>query len=215
MRIDNGRNFIQTADQRSADQRSSPGSHASEGLLPSQQKSQGAGGAQSQTPGPHLVTSSTVENEGNQSAKGGKSQGPPSQGKQATDPRALAVIAQLRQTDQKVRMHEAAHISAGGAYVTGGPSYTYQTGPDGKRYAVSGEVQIDTSPVPDDPEATIIKMEAIRKAALAPAQPSSQDLSVAASAARNEQEARREAHSRNNDQLGEKNQAKPTLDVKG
>ena len=41
---------------------------------------------------------------------------------------------------------------------------------------------IDTSPVPGDPEATIDKMEVVKRAALAPAEPSVQDRSVAAQA---------------------------------
>ena len=47
---------------------------------------------------------------------------------------------------------------------------------------MAGEVGIDTSKVPGDPEATIEKMERVKAAALAPASPSSQDLRVAASA---------------------------------
>lgn len=108
------------------------------------------------------------------------------------DAEALAVISELKQTDKKVRAHEAAHIAAGGQYVSGGASYEYQTGPDGKRYAVGGEVQIDTSEVPNDPEATIAKMEVVRRAALAPSNPSSQDRSVAAAATRKMSEARLE-----------------------
>ena len=58
------------------------------------------------------------------------------------------------------------------------PSYTYQVGPDGQRYAIGGEVRIDTSPE-KDPEATIRKMEIVKRAALAPAEPSAQDVKVA------------------------------------
>ena len=80
-------------------------------------------------------------------------------------------VAKLKQRDAEVRAHEQAHIAAGGHYVRGGANYEYQTGPDGKRYAVGGEVSIDTSPVPDDPQATITKMQTVRRAALAPAKP--------------------------------------------
>jgi len=48
---------------------------------------------------------------------------------------------------------------------------------------VGGEVSIDTSPEPGDPEATLQKMRRVRAAALAPAYPSSQDLKVASNAA--------------------------------
>ena len=61
-------------------------------------------------------------------------------------------------------------------------SFTYKTGPDGKNYAVAGEVGIDTSPVNGDPQATIEKARVIQRAALAPAEPSAQDYRVAQSA---------------------------------
>ncbi len=85
----------------------------------------------------------------------------------------------LKRQDREVRAHETAHASAGGT-LAGAPVLQYRTGPDGKRYAVSGEVSIDTSKVAHDPQATIAKMQQVRKAALAPANPSSQDFKVAA-----------------------------------
>ena len=91
------------------------------------------------------------------------------------------VVAKLKTTDREVRAHEQAHATAGGQHA-GAPSYEYQRGPDGRQYAVGGEVPIDTSPVPGDPEATIDKMEVVKRAALAPAEPSGQDRSVAAQA---------------------------------
>jgi len=102
------------------------------------------------------------------------------------------VVEELRNRDREVRAHEHAHKAAAGPYATGGPTYTYQTGPDGKRYAIGGEVQIDTSEVPNDPEATIRKAQTIRRAALAPAEPSSQDQRVAAQARVIENRARQE-----------------------
>ncbi|WP_051434528.1 putative metalloprotease CJM1_0395 family protein [Desulfonatronum lacustre] len=102
------------------------------------------------------------------------------------------VLEQLRQRDAEVRAHEQAHVAAGGQYVTAGVSYTYETGPDGRQYAVGGEVSIDTSPVPGNPEQTEQKAQTIRRAALAPASPSPQDVKVATSAAQMEAEARME-----------------------
>jgi len=100
--------------------------------------------------------------------------------------RAAALEAQevtkLQARDKEVRAHELAHATVGGAS-TGAPSYSYQTGPDGKQYAVGGEVSVDLSPVPGDPTATIAKMQKVHAAALAPASPSTQDNRVAASAA--------------------------------
>lgn len=92
-----------------------------------------------------------------------------------------ALVKELARTDQEVRRHERAHAAAGGAHA-GAPSYSYQQGPDGQRYAVNGEVSIDISPVQGDPGATLQKMRQVKAAALAPAQPSGQDRSVAAAA---------------------------------
>jgi len=92
------------------------------------------------------------------------------------------MISELQSRDREVRSHEAAHVSAGGSLVVSGPSFTYQKGPDGRSYAIGGEVQIDVSPVANDPEATLKKSEQIRRAALAPADPSAQDLRVASNA---------------------------------
>jgi|SRR5581483_1943496 len=102
------------------------------------------------------------------------------------DTQKLAKIAQLKATDRHVRAHEEAHLAVAGPYATGGPSYTFAIGPDGERYAVGGEVRLNTSPVPSDPEATIQKAKTIEAAANAPVDPSSQDRQVAADAARME-----------------------------
>ncbi len=101
----------------------------------------------------------------------------------ALDQAQLQQVQQLRQRDREVRAHEMAHLVAAGSYALGGPSFEYQVGPDGQRYAIGGHVNIDTSPVPGDPEATLRKAETIRRAALAPGDPSPQDRSVAAAAA--------------------------------
>lgn len=90
-------------------------------------------------------------------------------------------IQQLKQRDQEVRTHEQAHAAMGGGS-TGAPSYEFKVGPDGKKYAVNGEVSVDVSPVKGDPTATIAKMEKVHAAALAPANPSGQDRRVAAQA---------------------------------
>lgn len=106
-------------------------------------------------------------------------------------PDQQAQVAQLKLTDAKVRAHEQAHLSVGGDLVIGGPSFSYEAGPDRRLYAVSGEVSIDTTPG-RTPEETIPKAQHIRATALAPAEPSSQDQSVAAQASQMEVEARLE-----------------------
>lgn len=102
------------------------------------------------------------------------------------------LVTRLQARDREVRTHEQAHLSAAGDLAIGGPTYDYQRGPDGKRYAVGGEVQIDTSEVPNDPQATLSRAERIKRAALAPAEPSSQDRRVAAKADQIANKARRE-----------------------
>ncbi|MBK1693167.1 hypothetical protein CKO09_00205 [Chromatium weissei] len=97
-------------------------------------------------------------------------------------PDELATLQFLKQRDTEVRAHEQAHIAAGGRYITSTASYDYQTGADGVRYAIGGEVGIDTSPVAGNPAATLDKARTVRQAALAPAEPSGQDLQVAAAA---------------------------------
>jgi hypothetical protein len=91
----------------------------------------------------------------------------------------LQQIRKLAERDREVRAHEQAHASVGGEFA-GAISLTTERGPDGKNYAVAGEVSIDTSKVANDPQATLDKSQVIRNAALAPADPSSQDRRVAA-----------------------------------
>jgi hypothetical protein len=83
----------------------------------------------------------------------------------------LAIVAQLAVTDRHVSAHEEAHLAAAGPYATGGPTYIYQQGPDGKLYAVGGEVTLDDSPVSGDPAATVEKEKTVIAAADAPAIP--------------------------------------------
>ncbi|MCL1826220.1 MAG: hypothetical protein FWG26_09860 [Betaproteobacteria bacterium] len=100
-------------------------------------------------------------------------------------------VEELKSTDRAVRAHEAAHMAAGGSLVTSGASFSYETGPDGQRYAVAGEVGIDTSKG-RTPEETLARADQIRAAALAPADPSGQDRAVAAAAAQMAADARAE-----------------------
>lgn len=106
-------------------------------------------------------------------------------------PKQEARVRELQRLDAKVRAHEQAHAAVGGQYA-GAPSYETTRGPDGRVYATGGHVSIDLSPVPGDPAATIQKMEVVKRAALAPAEPSAQDRSVAQKAERLRLEAQRE-----------------------
>lgn len=113
---------------------------------------------------------------------------PDSERQRELDEAQLAEIRELVARDREVRAHERAHAAAGGQYA-GSPVYSFQRGPDGVSYAVGGEVSIDTSKEAT-PEATLNKAEVIRRAALAPAEPSPQDRRVAADAAQMATEAR-------------------------
>lgn len=113
-------------------------------------------------------------------------------------------VQQLAQIDRQVRAHEQAHMAAAGSYARGGPSYTYTMGPDGKLYAVGGQVAIDTSPVTGSPEATIRKARAIQAAANAPVDPSPQDRAVAAAAAQMELAARLEQASEDSEKASQR-----------
>jgi len=103
----------------------------------------------------------------------------------------IGKVDELKSRDQEVRVHEQAHAAVGGRYASS-PSYEYERGPDGKSYAVGGEVQIDVSPVNGDPQATIQKMQLVRRAAMAPAQPSAADRAIAADASNKATQARAE-----------------------
>lgn len=101
--------------------------------------------------------------------------------KQAEEsPEYRTAILELATIEKKVLAHEQAHMSAGGD-LAGSASYSYTVGPDGKRYISGGEVPI-SMPASDDKEQMLKDLEQVKKAALAPAEPSSQDQKVAAEA---------------------------------
>ncbi|MEG0386327.1 MAG: putative metalloprotease CJM1_0395 family protein [Solibacillus sp.] len=103
-------------------------------------------------------------------------------------PEVKKEINQLKQTEREVIAHETAHKAAG-AGVTGGISYTHTTGPDDQSYITGGEVSIQM-PSAGESDSTISVLEKVRQAALAPAEPSAQDLRVAASASAQIQQVR-------------------------
>ena len=110
-------------------------------------------------------------------------------------------LQELKSRDIEVKKHERTHQRVGSPY-TSAPSYEYETGPDGKKYAVAGSVNIDSSDA-DTPEKTAEKMRIIIKAAKAPAQPSSKDLSVAADASRRLNEANAKVQKEKQEQMKE------------
>lgn len=100
-------------------------------------------------------------------------------------------VMNLKVRDREVRAHEQAHLATAGQYAAGGASFTFQVGPDGNRYAIGGEVPVDISSG-TTPEETIRKMDRIRAAALAPAEPSAADRQIAAQASMKAAQARQE-----------------------
>ena len=157
-----------------------------------------------QVPQPPLASPSSskqASNEGAEAAadpEAGTSSSPAGDSQELSEEEQREV-EKLKDRDREVRAHEQAHVAAAGPYSRGGPKYEYERGPDSRRYAVGGEVGIDTSPVEGDPEATIQKARVVKRAALAPAEPSGQDRQVAAEASRMETEARREIAKRDRD----------------
>ena len=108
--------------------------------------------------------------------------------KNLNNPKIREQIIKLKEIDAHVKAHEAAHKAAGGSFA-GAAHYTYVTGPDGKKYAIAGEVPIIIKKG-NTPEETIANMQIVKAAALAPSDPSSQDLKVAARAEMIENQAR-------------------------
>lgn len=105
------------------------------------------------------------------------------------DEAEMRELQELKSRDREVKTHEQAHINASGSIPTSAPSYDYETGPDGQRYAVGGSVSYKM-PSTDCPEEQIKLAQQLKRMALAPAQPSSKDRSIAAKATQKESQAR-------------------------
>lgn len=121
----------------------------------------------------------------------------PSSETEHLEPQQLQELEKLKSRDLEVRQHEHAHLAVAGQYASGGASFTYEKGPDGAKYAIGGEVPINISEE-SSPEATILKMQVIKRAALAPASPSSADRAIAAQADAQAAQARQEVSAQQN-----------------
>lgn len=106
-------------------------------------------------------------------------------------------IHELENIQREVIAHENAHQAAAGE-LGGGISYTYTKGPDGKSYITGGEVPIRFKEG-STPEETLQNMQKVQRAASAPADPSGQDMKVAAKAAAMASKARREISKENSE----------------
>ncbi|MBI1206910.1 MAG: hypothetical protein GC191_06435 [Azospirillum sp.] len=93
----------------------------------------------------------------------------------STNDASTADSEKLKSADRAARQRAQAQLAAAGAF-GGQVVYQYQRGADGTSYVVGASVTFDVTPVPNDPAATIRKMQTIRAAALASGQPTLQDL---------------------------------------
>ncbi len=137
---------------------------------------------------PNAVSAFSSEREANTGRPEAPSSGP---GASTVSDQALQEQRELARRDREVRAHEQAHKAIAGQYA-GQVRYEYTQGPDGRRYAVAGSVEVDLRPA-EDPERTIEKMEQVLRAALAPSEPSAADRQITAQANQLILEARAEA----------------------
>lgn len=152
-----------------------------------QEQEQGA--EKSQAQGQGQVQGQETQTKG-QESKPSSSQTPKGIDGQELTEEEQQKVKEMKERHEEVRVHENAHKSAGGQYAAA-PTYTYETGPDGKRYITDGEVSIDIGEE-KDPQATIEKMQIVKRAAMAPAEPSGQDRKVYQEANQKEAAARQE-----------------------
>lgn len=88
------------------------------------------------------------------------------------------VLDKFEASDANIRSHEQSHASSIHAST---PQYNYQQGPDGKLYAVGGNVRMDTS-IPKDPAQAAAKMDNLSQAAGAPHDLSAADAQISRTA---------------------------------
>ncbi len=90
-----------------------------------------------------------------------------------------ALLDKLKARDSLVRGHETAHIMAAGGQATGPAQYTYQTGPDGRQYAIGGSVNIAVVSSPSSDEDAANQAATASRAAMANSEMSLCDMQVA------------------------------------
>jgi len=118
-------------------------------------------------------------------------------GPEGQDSSEQKAVEELKRRDKEVRMHEAAHSSNPDLVKIGAAQFDYTIGPDGKAYATGGRVTLATGN-PRTPEEALSKAEALKKAAMAPGEPSSKDFQALNSAVAMEFEARNQIYSDKN-----------------
>lgn len=124
---------------------------------------------------PHLVKRD--DQPGPEGAKDGGAKGADGRELSQSD---QELLQRLQARDAKVRNHEAAHVMAAGGQASL-PTYEYQLGPDGRRYAIGGAVNLS---ILSTGEAGADARQAGRalRAALATGEPSAKDIQAAGKA---------------------------------
>jgi len=144
-------------------------------------------------------------------AEGGQQEAAADPADEAQKAREREAVRQLEQQDREVREAQSAHAAAAGL-LGGAPTFTYRVGPDGRLYAISGEVRLDTTAVPGDPEATLRKARQIEEAAFTPGDSSPEDRRAAAIASALASRARQEL-ARQQEEEGERTERATTAHV--
>jgi len=98
-------------------------------------------------------------------------------------------VRELERLDRVVRAQENVHRAVAPEVVSGDSTFEFEVGPDGRRYAVRGETRIEL-PRSGDPDQIVHDAQLALRAALAPAQVSSEDRVLAMRAAGLEARAR-------------------------
>lgn len=92
------------------------------------------------------------------------------------------VLDKFKSKDSEVKAHEQAHATNSSSNST--VKYNYQMGPDGRLYAVGGEIRLDTS-IPKDPTRALSKLDELIRASSAPSELSQADMQISRSASLN------------------------------
>ena len=82
------------------------------------------------------------------------------------DAEERAELRRLQARDARIRAKEMARLGAAGSLALSGARFRFEVGPDGRKYAVDGEVRVDTAHE-GDPERNLEKARQLQVTALA------------------------------------------------
>lgn len=110
------------------------------------------------------------------------------------NPQAESETSQMESRSRRIVEHENRHAAilrdAPDNTADAKPQFVHKQGPDGRKYAVAGEVNTDLKPIPGNPHATEQKAESVYRSALGNADRSQSDYDAARQAMFVAQEAR-------------------------